>query len=114
MEVDTIEEGIEKLAAYNIGLVMITVGANGTYLVMNGETRHVPSIDIVCVDTTGAGDAFMSGILRQIHLQGMPTTIDEAFDYVYFANRLGAMAATKPGAITAMPHLKDIQQLINA
>lgn len=114
MEAETIEEGIKKLAAYNISLVMVTVGANGTYLVMNGETRHVPSIKIVCVDTTGAGDAFMSGILRQIHLEGMPTTLDQAFDYVYFANQLGAMAATKSGAITAMPHLKDIQQLIKA
>ncbi len=111
-ETKTIEDGIAKLAQYNIGLIMITVGADGTYLVMNGQTVHVPSIEIVCVDTTGAGDAFMSGILRQIHLNGMPKTIEEARDYVYFANRLGAFAATKAGAITAMPHLHEIQELL--
>lgn len=111
-ETKTIEDGIAQLAQYNIGLVMVTVGANGTYLVMNGQTVHVPSIEITCVDTTGAGDAFMSGILRQIHLNGMPQTIEEAYDYVYFANRLGAFAATKAGAITAMPHLHEIQELL--
>ena len=111
-ETKTIEDGIAQLAQYNIGLVMVTVGANGTYLVMNGQTVHVPSIEITCVDTTGAGDAFMSGILRQIHLNGMPHTIEEAYDYVYFANRLGAFAATKAGAITAMPHLHEIQELL--
>ena len=111
-ETKTIEDGIAQLAQYNIGLVMVTVGANGTYLVMNGQTVHVPSIEITCVDTTGAGDAFMSGILRQIHLNGMPQTIEEAYDYVYFANLIGAFAATKAGAITSMQHIHEIQELL--
>lgn len=115
METESIEEGIQKLVAqYDIDVIMVTLGANGAYVVMNGETRHVPSIEITCVDTTGAGDAFMSGMLRQVHLNGMPKTMDEAFDYVYFANQLGAMAATKPGAITAMPRLSEIQEFMKA
>ncbi|GEK32966.1 carbohydrate kinase family protein [Kurthia sibirica] len=108
----TINEGIAALAHYNITLLMITVGADGTYVVMNGETIHVPSIKINCVDTTGAGDAFMSGILRSIHLNGLPVTAQEAYDYVFFANQLGAYAATKAGAITAMPHLHEIGEII--
>lgn len=111
-ESNSIEEGIAALAKYDITLLMITVGAEGTYVVFNGEMQHVPSIKIDCVDTTGAGDAFMSGILRSIHLDGLPKTMEEAYDYIYFSNQLGAMAATKAGAITAMPHLHEIESLI--
>ncbi|MBK3497439.1 carbohydrate kinase [Viridibacillus sp. YIM B01967] len=111
-ETTTIEEGIAALAQFNIPLMMITVGAKGTYVVLDGEVKHVPSISITCVDTTGAGDAFMAGILRHTHLYGMPKTMEDAYKCVYFANQLGAMAATKAGAITAMPNYEDIQSLI--
>lgn len=108
----TLEEGIAALAKYDITLLMITVGAEGSHIVFEGEIKHVPSIEIVCVDTTGAGDAFMSGMLRSIHQKGLPKTIEEAYDYVFFSNQLGALTATRAGAITAMPHLHEIDNLI--
>lgn len=108
----TIEEGIAALAKYDITLLMVTVGAAGAYIVFDGEIQHVPSIEIDCVDTTGAGDAFMSGMLCSIHQKGLPKTIDEAYDYVFFSNQLGALTATRAGAITAMPHLHEIDNLI--
>lgn len=111
-ETKTIEDGIAALAKYNITMLMVTVGAAGSYIVFDGQMKHVPSIEITCVDTTGAGDAFMSGMLRSIHQKGLPKTIDEAYDYVYFSNQLGALTATRAGAITAMPHLHEIDQLI--
>ncbi|MEG0451259.1 MAG: carbohydrate kinase [Lysinibacillus sp.] len=111
-ETKTIEDGIKALEKYNITLLMITVGAEGTHVVFDGQTVHVPSIRIDCVDTTGAGDAFMSGILCSIHQSGLPKNIDEAYEYVFFSNQLGAYAATKAGAITAMPHLHEIESII--
>lgn len=108
----TIEEGVAALAKYNITLLMVTVGAAGAYIVFDGQMKHVPSIEITCVDTTGAGDAFMSGMLRSIHQNGLPTTIEEAYNYVFFSNQLGALAATRAGAITAMPNLEEIKGLV--
>lgn len=108
----TIEDGIKALAKYDLKMLMITVGEKGTYVVFNGNVQHVPSIEINCVDTTGAGDAFMSGILRSIHLYGLPKTEKEAYDYVFFSNQLGALTATRAGAITAIPHLHEIDRLI--
>lgn len=112
-QTDTLEDGIQALKRFDIPLIMVTVGEKGAYVVFDEEIRHVPSIKIKCIDTTGAGDAFMAGVLRQVHLYGMPKTIDEAYDYVHFANRLGANAATKAGAITAMPHYEDIKELLH-
>lgn len=110
---NTLEEGIHALKRFDIPLIMVTVGDKGAYVIFNDEMKHVPSIKIECVDTTGAGDAFMAGILRQLHLYGMPKTMDEAFNYVRFANQLGACAATKAGAITAMPHYEEIKELLH-
>ncbi|WP_102693340.1 carbohydrate kinase family protein [Rummeliibacillus pycnus] len=112
-QTNTLEDGIAALKKFDIPLIMITIGEKGAYVVFNEEIKHVPSIKIDCVDTTGAGDAFMAGILRQVHLYGMPKTIEEAYNYVHFANRLGANAATKAGAITAMPCYEEIKELLN-
>ena len=71
-ETETIEDGIAKLVAYRIPVVLITVGENGTFAVLDGTMTHVGVEPIEPVDTTGAGDAFIAGILRQIHLKGQP------------------------------------------
>ncbi|MEI4771800.1 carbohydrate kinase [Psychrobacillus sp. FJAT-51614] len=105
---ETLEVGIEKLQYYSIPTVLITMGEEGAYIVMNEEIVHIPVVKVDPVDTTGAGDAFMAGILRQIHLYGTPTTIDLWKDYVSFGNKLGAICATKFGALSAMPRIEEL------
>ncbi|MFJ8066547.1 carbohydrate kinase family protein [Psychrobacillus sp. NPDC096426] len=107
-ETNTREEGIRKLRDYQIPVVLITVGAEGTYIVLEEETIHVEVEKVVPVDTTGAGDAFMAGILSKINVNGKPETKEEWIDYVSFGNRLGAICATKPGALSAMPKLAEL------
>lgn len=111
-ETTTIEEGLQKLDSMLVPIVLITVGAEGAYAVLNGEVTHVPVEKVVPVDTTGAGDAFMAGVLRNVHYNGLPTTTEELVECVAFGNRLGAMAATKAGALTALPHYEDIKQFL--
>ncbi|TQR08340.1 carbohydrate kinase family protein [Psychrobacillus soli] len=107
-ETKTKEEGISKLQDYQIPIILITVGADGTYVVIDEETIHVEVEKVVPVDTTGAGDAFMAGILSKINLNGKPKSKEEWIDYVSFGNRLGAICATKPGALSAMPTLAEL------
>lgn len=102
-ETSSLQEGISKIARYAIPVVLLTVGAEGTYIVFNNEVIHVPSTPVEVVDTTGAGDAFMAGILSKVHLEGVPKTKDKWIEYVSYGNRLGAMCATKFGALSAMP-----------
>ncbi|KXH86108.1 fructokinase [Sporosarcina sp. HYO08] len=109
-ETETLEAGIAKLASYHIPVVLITVGAEGTFAILDGHVTHVGVEPIEPVDTTGAGDAFIAGILRQIHIKGMPKTHDEWIDYVSFGNKLGALCATKLGALSAMPRFADLEE----
>ena len=111
-ETDNLQSGLEALKDLNIPIILVTVGANGTYAVMNGEVTHVPTKKIDPVDTTGAGDAFMAGILRYAHYHGLPTNQEELVKCVSFANLLGAYASTKAGALTALPYYDEIKSLL--
>ena len=95
-----------------VPIVLITVGADGAYAVLNGEVTHVPVEQVVPVDTTGAGDAFMAGVLRYVHYNGLPTVTEDLVNCVAFGNKLGAMAATKAGALTALPSYEEIKHLL--
>ena len=111
-ETTTIEDGLAKLDELLVPIVGITVGGDGAYAVLNGEITHVPVERIVPVDTTGAGDAFMAGILRYVHFNGLPTIQEDLINCVAFGNKLGALAATKAGALTALPSYEEIKHLI--
>ncbi|TWT27412.1 carbohydrate kinase family protein [Planomicrobium sp. CPCC 101110] len=111
METDSMEEGIARLADFNIPLVFLTDGENGTFALFEGEVFHVPVIPVKPVDTTGAGDAFVAGTIRHIHLNGMPGTRQEVIECASFSNKLGALCATKAGALTAMPRIEELERL---
>ncbi|ANU14280.1 Fructokinase [Planococcus halocryophilus Or1] len=109
MKTDSLEEGIERLSANAIPLVFVTDGENGTYAVFQDQTIHVPVIPVQPVDTTGAGDAFMAGIIRHVYLNGFPKTRQEVIECADFGNRMGAHCATKAGALTAMPRIEEMK-----
>ena len=66
---------------------------------------------VVPVDTTGAGDAFMAGVLRYVTFRGLPNN-EEIIYCVAFGNKLGAMAATKAGALNGTPRYDEIKDLL--
>lgn len=106
----SMEEGIKFLQSFNIEAILLTVGSEGSYAVIDGEVIHVPVEKVVPIDTTGAGDAFVAGILSKIYLEGYPKTKEQWIRYIAFGNKLGAICATKSGALSAMPRLIDLQQ----
>ena len=108
-ETQSVEEGLAKIAHLDVPVILITAGADGTYAVLNKQLQHVPVEPVVAVDTTGAGDAFMAGVLRYVHLNGLPTTMESLVSCTTFANHLGALAATKAGALTALPRLSELK-----
>ena len=83
-------------------LVCITLGAKGAHLHYQNKQEIVPSIKVKQVDSTGAGDAFISALLYQVAEKGMPD-FEQAITFITKANRIGALTSTDYGAIDAVP-----------
>ena len=48
-----------KLVADGIRRVIITLGENGSLLATREGMQHLPAFPVKCLDSTGAGDAFI-------------------------------------------------------
>ncbi|HZR57880.1 MAG TPA: carbohydrate kinase [Terriglobales bacterium] len=84
--------------------VCITRGAKGCVLLMNDEYVDVPGYEVEVVDTVGAGDAFAAAF---VHGFGNGWPAQRIGD---FANRVGALVASRRGAIPSWT-LEGIQGL---
>ncbi|EOY5727168.1 TPA: aminoimidazole riboside kinase [Enterobacter bugandensis] len=83
-------------------LVLVTQGKEGVIAWHQGAVKHYPATPVQCVDTTGAGDAFVAGLLYGLAAgQELVPAID-------LAQRCGALATTAKGAMTALPWQHDL------
>lgn len=73
--------------------VCVTLGSRGCAVFANGQYHEEPGCPIEVVDTVGAGDAFAAAFLHGLTSQWNIAEIAR------FANRVGALVASKPGAI---------------
>ena len=90
---------------YNIKMVCITKGEDGALLYCNGEFYEHAGFKVNAVDTVGAGDAFLAGLIASF-LKGK--TPEEA---VAFACATGAFVASKAGA-TPKYNLEEIDAIL--
>ncbi|MEH7234591.1 aminoimidazole riboside kinase [Bacillus sp. JJ1562] len=110
-----IERGVEKLAEYNIPLLFITLGKDGVHAFYKGESIFVEARKVKSVDTTGAGDAFVSGLLYQFSERDKKITeytLDEIKEIAAFASVSGALAVSKKGAMSALPTIGQVQAFL--
>ncbi len=110
-----IDPGIEKLKGYKIPLILVTLGSEGSFIYLNGEKAHVAPMKVNAIDTTGAGDAFVSGILYGIEQYQKPfhrLTLEDAKEIARFASVSGALAAATKGAMTALPTLSEVEEIL--
>lgn len=82
--------------------VFLTLGADGALCYgapgspFEGVTRH-PGYDVDPVDTTGAGDAFLAGVIASA-----TNGVTDPERVLAVANAIGAVTITEPGALTAL------------
>jgi len=110
-----IQKAADALAQYNIPVIFVTLGAEGSYILTKQGSVRVPAFQVEVVDTTGAGDAFVSGVLYCLNeyngdLQSI--TLQELERIARFASVSGALAASTKGAMTALPTLEQVEQLL--
>jgi len=97
------EKIIEEMA--NVcPVLVVTEGARGARLFVNGIATRVDAIPVVELDATGAGDIFAAVFF--IHLQHMGNPLVAA----HVASRLAACSVTRP-SLAGIPTIEEIQQV---
>ncbi|SDN86790.1 fructokinase [Psychrobacillus sp. OK028] len=105
-----LEEGIASLP--DLPLIVVTLGEKGSIYRFNNQTVRVPALKSKVVDTTGAGDAFVSGMLYLINesAKSLPNFTDtEMEEIIRFGSISGGLATTQKGAMTGLPSLQEIK-----
>jgi fructokinase len=83
-------------------IIVVTHGADGSTVYTRKEQLNIPGFKINAVDTTGAGDGFVAGILAGI-LENQENYISRMAEIARFANAVGALATTEKGGIPGLP-----------
>ena len=85
------------LGKYNLKMLVLTCGTNGSYVFAPGVKSFQPTPKVEVDDTVGAGDSFTGSFASAI-LAGMP--IKEAHK---LAVEVSAFVCTQPGAMPKLP-----------
>lgn len=95
---------VRKLYHPNLKLLLVTEGADGCRYYTKDYSGKVGGLKVDAVDTTGAGDAFVAGLLSQLAADSNLIQVEDRLrDALQFANACGALTVTERGAIPAMP-----------
>jgi ribokinase len=94
-----------RLLKLGAGAAVITLGSEGSLVAFDSELLSIPAPRVEAVDTVGAGDAF-NGALAVALGEDRPLA-----DAVAWASAAAALAVTRPGAQSALPHRDAIDRL---
>lgn len=94
---------VERLLARGSRAVVLTAGADGARVFTDGYPLAVPSRVAQPLDTTGAGDAVMVGLISRLLVEGWPASAEDWWYTVDHAMALAAVVCGRPGGATAMP-----------
>lgn len=111
-QTDSIEQGLKAIKALEIPLVIITQGAKGALVVTKESQTLVSGKVVKPVDTTGAGDAFVGGLLYQLSQTPDWKKAENIALAVECAHGCGALATTQKGAMTALPNQQALKAFL--
>ncbi|USK57188.1 carbohydrate kinase [Cytobacillus solani] len=113
------DEAIQSIFIGNVKAVIYTKGAAGADLYIREYKYESIGYPVEVVDTTGAGDAFIGGVLyKLLEMRACPSTLEVILqenhaEILSFANGSGALTTTGRGAISSLPTKAAISELIN-
>ena len=102
----SIKKNMDFLKKFKIPIVGIKMGEQGSIVSQNNLTFLCPSFKIPVVDTSGAGDAFMSGLIFSIVKK---LSIEES---IIFATACAALSVGQMGANVGIPKPKLVKRFI--
>lgn len=117
---NSFEECAEYILNKGVQLVVITLGGEGCYFSDGKNSGYLKGYQVEVVETTGAGDAFVAGMLSHLVKQVNKEVAHkleanaQIEGILTFANAAGALATTKVGAIPSMPTVEEVKTLIQS
>jgi fructokinase len=103
------EAGAKKLRALGCPLVVVTLGARGCYVESAAGCDWLPGERVDVVDTTGAGDGFVAGLLATLvprfraGLRPADLSLEDVRTACRNGNKIGAAVVSRLGATTGLP-----------
>ena len=96
-------------------LLTVTLGAGGVAWFAGDRSGRTAGFEVTVADTTGAGDAFVAGLLAALQADpDLPSDPDALDAALRRANAYAALTTTRPGAIPALPTVDELDRFLNA
>lgn len=102
---DGLKRAVEEMSAWGVKNVIVTLGAQGSFVHEGNDNYYVEACKVEPVDTTAAGDTFNGAVCVAL-AEGM--TLKQA---VQMAAQASALAVTKLGAQVSIPYRKDLSNI---
>ena len=104
-------EDVEKMGEVLLNAgpkhVIIKLGGEGCYTVTKEERFFTKAFAVDAVDTTGAGDNFVGGL---IHAIGMDYSLEQC---VRYASAVGAISVSRVGTTTALKNHGQVMEFLS-
>lgn len=112
-ETEDLLAGAQRLWHSNLSLLVITHGKHGCSYITKEFNGKVAGFTVEPVDTTGAGDGFVAGLLRGLYRFPKALENEELLRQVCrYANAVGALTTTQRGAIPALPAAEQVERFL--
>ena len=95
-----VSELVDRVAG--VDRIVVTLGAEGAFVVDGAERTHVPAVPVRGVDATAAGDAFCGAIADGL-ARG-----ERLIDATRWAAAVAAISVTRPGAQDSLPRASEV------
>ena len=102
------DNALAILRAYPSRLKVVTCGAEGALVLWQDQLITVSAYRVQSLDTTGAGDAFMAGLLASLAQGNTLDDLTQLQQAITQASACGALATTAKGALAALPDAQGV------
>ena len=113
-QTNCLSSACERLVDFPARLKIVTRGADGAIAFWQNSRLTLSGYNVESIDTTGAGDAFMAGLLAALAEEGWPTSTSTLLPLIEQASACGALATTRRGALSAFPDSQHLSSFIQS
>ncbi len=112
-EVGDLHSGAGQVWHPGLRLLAVTLGRAGCCFFTPAFSGNVPGFQVEAMDSTGAGDGFVAGLLKGLieHPRALSSEA-ELYEVCRYANAVGAITTTQRGAIPALPTARQVDEFL--